>query len=536
MYFAKARKQMEEQDMQEVQEKLEKYQRADTARVLQQAKSSRTEDSSSRQTRDDFRPEELPDGAFVSPKHTPSHSASVSKSDPATFSSVAEYIGSFSVTGTDEDARARVVETQLQALRSVTKSKKVVLIISLGGVKVFSSDLQTLYMFHELKRIAYATCDPDHCQFSFLAREPKGQMNLQYCHVFTTLTPDQATELNTIIGNAFKMAYAQQRERQPTFHELIEAQVAEQRAKFLEIEKQAQAELQRKLAEIARPTPFSQQAIQRMEQRRQAQEDLTAEPEVVGRQRVWAKQAVDKVQHRFSLHEVSMPSTSQPIPSRLSEPHALPSSSSDKSAKGAGGGKSYVHKNITKHNSAPLFPAQLPSPSDEPPAQGSRCRVSYPTTHCQHRPFECPSSPRKIPNSKGPLSLCSRMRLTAGFFQMGAKHSQSNRHPRQQHRCALMQVRGKQIRKPSDMNRCGTRSTWRTGPSHQCLPVLAHHRKQHESAAAAAATSATTISPRRPPGSDLPPATSGAAWTTTVACPPLPPHLPLCPRPNRTMV
>lgn len=81
---------MEEQDMQEVQEKLEKYQRADIARVLQQAKSSRTEDSSSRQTRDDFRPEELPDGAFVSPKHTPSHSASVSKSDPATFSSVAE--------------------------------------------------------------------------------------------------------------------------------------------------------------------------------------------------------------------------------------------------------------------------------------------------------------------------------------------------------------------------------------------------------------------------------------------------------------
>lgn len=36
------------------------------------------------------------------------------------------------------------------------------------------------------------------------------------------------------------MAYTQQRERQPTFHELIEAQVAEQRAKFLEIEKQAQ--------------------------------------------------------------------------------------------------------------------------------------------------------------------------------------------------------------------------------------------------------------------------------------------------------
>ena len=50
----------------------------------------------------------------------------------------------------------------------------------------------------------------------------------------------QAEELNLIIGNAFKMAYAQQRDRQPTFHELIEAQVAEQQAKFREIEKQAQ--------------------------------------------------------------------------------------------------------------------------------------------------------------------------------------------------------------------------------------------------------------------------------------------------------
>ena len=50
----------------------------------------------------------------------------------------------------------------------------------------------------------------------------------------------QAEELNLIIGNAFKMAYAQQRDKQPTFHELIEAQVAEQQAKFREIEKQAQ--------------------------------------------------------------------------------------------------------------------------------------------------------------------------------------------------------------------------------------------------------------------------------------------------------
>ena len=52
--------------------------------------------------------------------------------------------------------------------------------------------------------------------------------------------------MNLIIGNAFKMAYAQQRDRQPTFHELIEAQVAEQQAKFREIEKQAQVGRQHK--------------------------------------------------------------------------------------------------------------------------------------------------------------------------------------------------------------------------------------------------------------------------------------------------
>ena len=94
MYFAKARKQMEEQDMKEVQEKLEKYQRSDTARVqLQQPKCSRAaEDGSRRSSRGDFRPDDLPDGAFVSPKHTPSHS-SPAKSDTVTVSRSAEVRG-----------------------------------------------------------------------------------------------------------------------------------------------------------------------------------------------------------------------------------------------------------------------------------------------------------------------------------------------------------------------------------------------------------------------------------------------------------
>lgn len=85
--------------------------------------------------------------------------------------------------------------------------------------------------------------------------------------------PLQAEELNTIIGNAFKMAYAAQREKQPTFHELIEAQVAEQQAAFRESQEAAKRALQAKLTEIATPTPFSDKARTRMELRRSTNAD-----------------------------------------------------------------------------------------------------------------------------------------------------------------------------------------------------------------------------------------------------------------------
>ncbi|XP_033730809.1 uncharacterized protein LOC117320308, partial [Pecten maximus] len=122
-----------------------------------------------------------------------------------------------------------------------------------------------------------------------------------------------AEELNTIIGNAFKMAYAQQRVRQPTFNELIEMQLNEQKAKFAEYQVQAQKEFKQKLTEIATPTPFSEKAIQRMEMRRQSSSDDVQEKElVVGKNKLWfslqrspikAKQAVDKVKHRSAANE-----------------------------------------------------------------------------------------------------------------------------------------------------------------------------------------------------------------------------------------
>ena len=46
-------------------------------------------------------------------------------------------------------------------------------------------------MAHALRRISYATCEPLHAQFSFLAREPRGQLSLQYCHSFVAASPQQ---------------------------------------------------------------------------------------------------------------------------------------------------------------------------------------------------------------------------------------------------------------------------------------------------------------------------------------------------------
>ncbi|TNN17967.1 SH2 domain-containing protein isoform 2 [Schistosoma japonicum] len=66
-------------------------------------------------------------------------------------------------------------------------------------------------MAHALRRISYATCDPENLQFAFLAREPKAQPNIQYCHAFVTTTSEAAEELNTIMGEVFRLAYAQQR-------------------------------------------------------------------------------------------------------------------------------------------------------------------------------------------------------------------------------------------------------------------------------------------------------------------------------------
>ena len=80
--------------------------------------------------------------------------------------------------------------------------------ISLQRVTVTSVGSSRVLMSHPLKRISYATCDPASCLFSFMARHPASEHHIQQCHTFRLNTPHQAEELNTILGTAFRMAYA----------------------------------------------------------------------------------------------------------------------------------------------------------------------------------------------------------------------------------------------------------------------------------------------------------------------------------------
>ncbi|KAL3311001.1 SH2 domain containing 5 [Cichlidogyrus casuarinus] len=134
---------------------------------------------------------------------------------PESMKKVAQYIGSFHVSGSDHRLRAESVRKQLEAARdNFIQSKPIMLIISLNGIKVCSADGNELYMAHALRRISYATCDPEYRQFAFLAREPRHQPSSQYCHAFVTSSSPEAEELNAILGEAFRLAYYLQQQQQ----------------------------------------------------------------------------------------------------------------------------------------------------------------------------------------------------------------------------------------------------------------------------------------------------------------------------------
>ncbi|VVC34174.1 PTB/PI domain,PH domain-like [Cinara cedri] len=75
--------------------------------------------------------------------------------------------------------------------RKVQIEKEVSLLITVTGIKVCSPDGKEVLMAHGLRRVSYATCDPGCKQFCFLARQPGGHINKQYCHLFVTKTAEQ---------------------------------------------------------------------------------------------------------------------------------------------------------------------------------------------------------------------------------------------------------------------------------------------------------------------------------------------------------
>ncbi|XP_071805500.1 uncharacterized protein [Asterias amurensis] len=189
-----------------------------------------------------------------------------------------EYVGSFSVAHLQPNNRAEFVRLQLQSLQDPKRSRPVALFISLAGIKVFDPDNQQVtLMAHALKRISYATCDPEFCQFAFLSRNPRGPVGVQYCHVFITREQHEAEEINAIVGKAFKVAYASLRSKKQ-FFELMEELNREQEEYFAQITRQQNT------AAVVEDWMDG---------------DINRERVLsVGQGRVWAKQVAGRIQHK----------------------------------------------------------------------------------------------------------------------------------------------------------------------------------------------------------------------------------------------
>ncbi|XP_029344896.1 uncharacterized protein LOC100163483 [Acyrthosiphon pisum] len=149
-------------------------------------------------------PPETLDSAAVATRDTPDAVAA--------YHHPVKYTGSVAVNCHDQMARVEFVRNLMAKHRKVQIEKEVSLLITVSGIKVCSPDGKEVLMAHGLRRVSYATCDPGCKQFCFLARQPGGHINKQYCHLFVTKTAEQAEGLNSIVGNAFRMAYAAQLE------------------------------------------------------------------------------------------------------------------------------------------------------------------------------------------------------------------------------------------------------------------------------------------------------------------------------------
>ncbi|KAF4532503.1 hypothetical protein B566_EDAN003079 [Ephemera danica] len=90
-------------------------------------------------------------------------------------------------------SEAGLVEVRFAREKKCPASHAVVMVTASAASPRRQQAIITLvvHMAHALRRISYATCDPESALFSFLAREPKGHFSLQYCHSFRARSPEQ---------------------------------------------------------------------------------------------------------------------------------------------------------------------------------------------------------------------------------------------------------------------------------------------------------------------------------------------------------
>ncbi|XP_037566768.1 tensin-2 [Dermacentor silvarum] len=125
-----------------------------------------------------------------------------------------EYVGSFDVSDNDVWVKPELMEAQLFRMRASPSKRTVLILVTLTGVKVCTTDGKAVLMAHAVQRICWATCNPGQFQFAFLAREPRQRADQRHCHVFRTRSPRQAEDLSSLVGSAFRMAYARQLQQQ----------------------------------------------------------------------------------------------------------------------------------------------------------------------------------------------------------------------------------------------------------------------------------------------------------------------------------
>ncbi|CAK1546338.1 unnamed protein product [Leptosia nina] len=125
----------------------------------------------------------------------------------------AKYLGSFPAAGEEEEAsRVDSLTRRLHLMKESGCAVPVLVVVALSGVKVCDPDDKSVRMWHALRRISYARCEAARALFAFVAREPRAHRidEAHYCHAFETDSPHQAEELNALVGDAFRMAFASQ--------------------------------------------------------------------------------------------------------------------------------------------------------------------------------------------------------------------------------------------------------------------------------------------------------------------------------------